>query len=395
MLTPDQIRRRALNRYPDVLRSLCTRQAIFPLTIVGGGLTKPNDFAVDRAAIEALRQHSREVVGYGYDIVWEQREFRRLGSQRVPGSVTVPTQSDYLRLVGKLGEARQFEADYALICHRCPALADWAQSKPLKVVAHANAWGKLLNVCCHLRDNPRPGCYLRELPVAVETKFIERHRGILSELLPITAPHTVDPSGSCFESRFGFSAKQPLVRIRLLDTRLTVATGLLVSDLATPLDLFCGLPLGGHVVLIVENEMTFLTLPALPGTIAVYGAGDAAAALSQVPWLDTCHILYWGDLDSHGFEVLSNLRTSFPNVTSVLMDQETLADHGEFVVPAAGTATRVPLRLTQSEQQLYEQLAKAGDLLEQEHISNAYSRARLLKAILHTLTDADGTGSTR
>lgn len=34
--------------------------------------------------------------------------------------------------------------------------------------------------------------------------------------------------------------------------------------------------------------------------------------------------VYWGDLDTHGFAILSRLRACLPNVVSALMDEATL-----------------------------------------------------------------------
>jgi hypothetical protein len=381
MLTPDQIQRRALNRYPDFLRSLCAGESLFPLTVFGAGLAKPRDFLTDRAAIETLRIESKERIGFGYEITWEERSFRRLGMQRIPAAVAFSTQDDYIRFLKKQAEVRQFQADHALIQKQCPELGEWAQAKPLKVVAHAGIWQGLLDVCVYLRNHPRPDCYLRELPVTVDTKFIENHKGILAELLPVAAPQTEGSDVSNFEMQFGFRIKQPLVRARFLDEQVAMRSAFPLLDFATPLNQLCILPFGGNTVLIVENEMTFLTLPSLPGTIAIYGAGDAAALLTGLTWLKECRVYYWGDLDAHGFETLSHLRMYFSQITSVLMDENTLANHASFVVKASATRSKQKLYLHATEQAVYERLVEKGILLEQERIADAFSRPRLIQAI--------------
>lgn len=387
MLTPEQIHRRALNRCPDFLRSLCTGEPFFPLAVFGAGLAKPKDFSADRAAIDGLRNQSRENAGFGYEITWAERTFRRLGLQKVPSVVAFPTPEDYVRFLKKQTEVRQFQADYDLIQQQCPELGAWAQTKPLKIVAHAGSWEGLLKVCLYLRNNPRPNCYLRELPVVVDTKFAENHKAILAELLPIAAPATVGSDDRCFETRFGFRLKQPLVRLRFLDEQFARQLGFPVSDLATPLDQFCTLPFNGAIVLIVENEMTFLTLPRLAKTIAIFGAGDAAALLSTVTWLNSCPVFYWGDLDSHGFETLSHLRTHFPRIVSVLMNEEALSKHLDFAVKAATTRAKAKLELTRDEHALYENLVEKGILLEQERIPDAFSKVRLSQILTGTQSD--------
>ncbi|HWE94076.1 MAG TPA: DUF3322 domain-containing protein [Tepidisphaeraceae bacterium] len=383
MLTPEQIHRRALNRYTDFLRSLCTGECFFPLAVFGAGMARPKDFSTDRAAIDKLRRQSKEQTGFGYEIAWERRNFRRLGLQNVPSAVAFPSAEDYVRFLKRQAEVRQFQADYELVRKQCPELGAWAQANPTKVVDHAGSWQGLLDVCAHLQNHPRPNCYLRELPVVVDTKFIEGRKGVLSELLPIVAPLTFAPDKDPFEARFGFRSKQPLIRMRFLDEQLQALLGFPVDDFATPLDKFCGLPLSGNTVLIVENEMTFLTLPKLLGTLAIWGAGDAAALLANVGWLRLCRVFYWGDLDCHGFEALSNLRKSFPHVASILMDEGTFADHASYAVKASGTRTKERLELTSIEQVLYNQLVKTDALLEQERVPDAYSRRRLSQFFPH------------
>jgi len=381
MLTPEQIQRRALNRYPKFLHSLCTDKGFFPLTLFGAGLAKPKDFVGDRSSIQLLQQQSKEQAGFGYEITWEERTFRRLGAQRIPATVAFPTQEDYIRFLKKHVEVRQFQGDFGLIKKECPELCAWAQSKPLKVVAYAGAWQGLLSVCVYLRTNPRPNCYLRELAVVVDTKFIEDHKGILSELLPIIAPETVGTDASSFESRFGFRTKQPLVRIRFLDKRIAIRHGFSIDDFATPLDTFCSLPFDSNTLLIVENEMTFLTLPPLDGTIAIYGAGDAAALLGSIEWFNSCRVFYWGDLDSHGFEILSSLRYRFKHAVSVLMDELTFKHFSMFAVTANITRTKTQLALNSSEFALYKRLVEETILLEQERIPNEFATTRLKEAI--------------
>jgi hypothetical protein len=379
MLTPDQIRRRALNRYEDFLRSFCTGESFFPFAVFGAGLSKPNDFAIDRSSIDVLRKHSKEQNSFGYTITWEERNFRKLGAQNIPREVFFDSNDDYVRFIGKVAEVRQFRADYDLICHRCPDLILWGREKPLKIVAHSGSWDGLLSVCLYLKENPRPNCYLRELPVVVDTKFVERHTGILTELLPIVAPATVGTDDSRFETRFGFRFKQPLVRFRFLDASLAAYLGFPVLDLAVPLDDFRTLPFNNHDILIVENEMTFLTLPELSRVIAVFGSGDAAALLNSVEWLSTCRLLYWGDLDLDGFETLYHLREKFPHTVSILMDNTSLGAHRSFCGGSSCTPSKANLNLTPAEQVVYSGLAATNERLEQERISPAFAEAELKK----------------
>lgn len=378
MLTPDQIRRRALNRYEDFLRSLCNGEPFFPLNVFGGGLLKPKDFVADRAAIETLRKESKEQTGFGYDITWEDRNFRRLGTQKIPSTVAFTTQEDFVRFLNKLTEVRQFQADYDRIQQQqFPELKSWALTKPLKVVAHAGEWDGLLKICAHLQKHGRPDCYLRELPVEVDTKFVERKRGVLNELLPIVAPDCVAPDAATFERRFGFRQKQPLVRFRFLDAEIAKSAHLLFCDFAIPLEEAERLHPPARNVIIVENEMTFLTLPSLPKTVALFGGGDAVAHLCRLSWLANARLVYWGDMDTHGFESLSILRSQHSHTESVMMDRETFIQFKRFATEAAAFGSRAELKLSDSEREMFDLLNRSDKLLEQERIPLKYSTQQL------------------
>jgi hypothetical protein len=339
--------------------------------VFGGGMAKPNDFVADRDSIEALRKASKEETGFGYHITWTDRNFRRFGTQKIPSAVTFTAEEDFILFLKKAAEVRQFQTDYELIQNQFQELISWAQTKPLKIVAHAGEWDGLLKVCAYLKIHGRPNCYLRELPVEVDTKFIERKRGVLNELLPIIAPNCVDSTSTNFETRFGFRQKQPLVRFRLLDTEIANSANLPFCDFAIPLDKAEQLqpPVINVInVIIVENEMTFLTLPTLPKTVALFGGGDAVSHLCRLSWLANSRLIYWGDLDTHGFESLSILRSRHPHAESIMMDNETFVQFKRFSTKASAFASRVELKLTDSERDVFNFLNNEGRLLEQERI---------------------------
>ena len=66
-------------------------------------------------------------------------------------------------------------------------------------------------------------------------------------------------------------------------------------------------------------------------------------------------LLYWGDIDAQGFEILSQFRGYFPQTKSILMDKQTFE---KFFENDNGTQTNIStkLNLTEDEQELYEML---------------------------------------
>jgi hypothetical protein len=78
--------------------------------------------------------------------------------------------------------------------------------------------------------------------------------------------------------------------------------------------------------------------------------------LEGLPWLHEREIVYWGDIDTHGFAILNRLRSRFPAVRSLLMDRETLLAHrSQLVTEPSPTAEQQP-HLTEAEQSLYRDL---------------------------------------
>ena len=59
----------------------------------------------------------------------------------------------------------------------------------------------------------------------------------------------------------------------------------------------------------------------------IFGAGYGWDALATAQWLARCGIHYWGDIDTHGFAILDQLRGRFEHVSSFLMDRDTLLAH--------------------------------------------------------------------
>jgi hypothetical protein len=88
--------------------------------------------------------------------------------------------------------------------------------------------------------------------------------------------------------------------------------------------------------------------------------------LKAVAWLKHTRLLYWGDLDAQGFEILALLRRSLPNIQSVMMNQETLETFRKFAVPGTPAIPAYYLELIDDEMTVYQWLADHNLRLEQE-----------------------------
>ena len=84
---------------------------------------------------------------------------------------------------------------------------------------------------------------------------------------------------------------------------------------------------GVETVFVTENKVNGLAFPSVPKAIVIFGLGYGVQALREVAWLARRRLIYWGDLDTHGFAMLAKLRGHWAHTESMLMDDVTLLTH--------------------------------------------------------------------
>jgi hypothetical protein len=296
-----------------------------------------------------------------YRLVWRDIRHRTLGENTVPAEIWVDSLDDCLALVGRRREAKQFASVVALTRQRYPQLLAWLIKRPLPGLALADDWSRLLDIVSWLECHPRPRIYLRQVDIpGVHSKFIESHRGVLAELFDLALPAAaIDNSGrgiTSFCRRYGFRGKPERVRFRLLDPSFPLLPKAVDQDITVTADTFARLKLPVDRVYITENEINFLAFPDVARSMVIFGAGYGFGIFTEAAWLHTCTVHYWGDIDTHGFAILDQLRSLLPATHSFLMDRETLLAHqahwGEEPQQNRGQLTR----LTTMEQLFYDDL---------------------------------------
>ena len=385
--TPDTIRQQLQRLWDkgDWLAAHLTGEPLFPREL---RLKRPtaNDIAERfmevRDWVRALRDGSRQNRGFGYDITWERVNHRVHGGNDLPAGITVPTEADGLRLIGRTRELARFQELARETLRRHPALEDWLARRPLTALERADEWPRILAILDHFATHPRPGVYLRQLDIpGVDTKFIGNRRKLLGELLDQMLPEgAIDATATGaarFEQRYGLRDKPVLVRFRALDAALNVGP---FSDLTVPVDELAVWQAPVRHVFITENEINGLAFPDCPGGLVIFGLGYGLDRLADIPWLHDTTVHYWGDIDTHGFAMLSRLRQHLPHTRSLLMDRETLDAHSHLCGEEAAHQrfTGDLLHLTPEENALFTALRDntIGERirLEQERIGYAHVR---------------------
>lgn len=309
-----------------------TGVSLFPMTI---RLRQPgineigSEFGAVQQWVRELEGASSAGKGYGYELAWRDINHRQTGRQRLPESAVVPTEADALRLTGKQADMRRFEQLAALTLEKFPQLSEWLALRGLAVLEHAAAWPHVLAILAWFHAHPRPRLYLRQLDIAgVDSKFIETRKALLAELLDqVLPPSAIDSSAigaRRFEARYGLLGKPAVVRFRMLDPGHYLDG---FSDMSVPVAQFAGRSPGVKRVFITENEVNGLAFPDKQDSMVVFGGGYGVERLAEVAWLRDKEVIYWGDIDTHGFAILDRLRASVPHARSLLMDEATLLEH--------------------------------------------------------------------
>lgn len=330
---------------------------------------------------------------------------RTVGTNRVPAAAVFATVEDEIAFVGKTREAAAFRGLAGGLGQLDPRLIEWALRRPLKLLELGPDALAAARVALWLRDNPEPGIYVRQLGLpGVHTKFVERNRQVIDQMRAAVGrvdgttdaedgeddPDAVgqevplgDGAGRTpaarFARRHGFLHPPELVRFRLLDPDADLLGG--ARDITVTAEAFSTLRLPADTVIATENQVNFLALPDRPGTLALYGGGYGFSSLRDTAWLRDCRVHYWGDIDTHGFRILDQLRAVHPHVGSVLMDEETLLAHKEVWGTEPAPARAALARLKPAEAALYEALRNDAYgtkiRLEQELVSWDWAVTRL------------------
>lgn len=362
------------------LSALVEGQELFPhrVSLKRPGSTElASRFDEVRAWIAALTRPSR------YRVELKTVQHRVLGTNQVPVAVWVDSLEQLGTLLGVADDLARFEQMLAVTRASQPALLPWLARRPMRALQLASVWPELLRVVAWMQSHPRPAIYRRELDLpGVHTKFLELHKGVLLELCELALPATdFSAEGATFEQKLGFREKPQRVRLRLLDTCPELPAGL--RDLSFTCQELDRHRLTVERIFVTENEINFLSFPAIPQSLVVFGSGYEVHRLRCISWMQRLPVVYWGDIDTHGFAILDALRAQHPNVTSLMMDRETLLEHRPRWVTEPKQTHRELANLTPPELALYHDLL-SGRLgpsvrLEQEVIGYQWVQSSLAR----------------
>ncbi|MBF4768388.1 hypothetical protein ISU10_11480 [Nocardioides agariphilus] len=340
-----------------------------------------DDLVAAREWISALSAGSDN--GRRYDVVLGQVGGRHFGRNALPSRVVVSTMDQAWSLLGVRREVGRF-GELLELAATTPAVRTWVLAHPHRALELAEEMPQLLAAFEWLDTHRDTGKYLREISApGVDTKFAEKHRPVLAAMLGVSS------TAAGFLTDLGLRAKPEMVRIRV-SSSLGLPTP--ISELALRTTELRELAIAPRSAIVIENEVTYLSVDVPDDGIVIWGKGFEVDRVGRLPWLADIPVIYWGDIDTHGFAILDRLRAWLPAACSILMDRATLLAHRERWVSEDRPATSSLTRLTKAELDLYTDLVtdRLGRRvrLEQERVDWAAATTALEQAQQTSPSDA-------
>lgn len=338
--------------------------ASWHVDIAAQSTTWPHEFAigaVSKATLEADFVSFQRQTFEWLDWAKAQRveltkQLRRVQGtiQSIPTHVTIPNLDTAISLLEpEWGQRIQLGRDrLSMLRSRFPDVPDLP--KVVRAVAGYSEtdFDLLCSASTWFRHNSARGLTPRQVPIeGLHAKWLNTHRPVIQTLARLES--------------LGLLPRHPQrIHFTYLDPDHLAAGGrqhdsATVGDVMRP-------AYPPEVVLISENKDTAIHFPPMPKAIAVEGAGfGGAQAIASFDWLTAArHLVYWGDLDPSGFEIVDRFRQAGLPVQTILMDLPTFEDYERFgtLTDARGNPIGTPIRqnllfLNDAERTAYDKLA--------------------------------------
>lgn len=338
MISPKEIKEKAKRKFHDFLRYEIDsffnekEKDFFPL-IIPANTGKANDDLLKRQKeLQLLISESKQKAEKGYSLELETVSSRTNDEQTIVKIIFFEKREDFLWFIGETKSCEQFITALEMI-HKRGILSEeklqiWAK-KHLKelteIPKEKNYWENICICVDWLNNNQNTNLYIREIPLPVHSKFIESNERIIKSLA-----NKADIEES-FEVTFGLKEKPALVRFRSLDEaiKLPFSNSILAECTMTVKDfslLDKSFVSQIEKVIIVENEIVFLTFPKTENAICICGHGYTVNSLETVSWFYDKKLLYFGDLDENGFDILSTFRKYYSKIENFMMNKKILEE---------------------------------------------------------------------
>lgn len=353
----------------------------FEIIELRGGKNRPETTRQLAEDIKQFQQfEKREGKSKGWTISWEEWNSKKLGRQKWPSSIFIENEEDFLYLIGKESETKEFK-------HQLKELLAWRKEirlflleRPQYVLQNKSVWNDLCLVVDYLLANDVSNHYIRSIPVPVHTKFIEQNKSLIFDLYKHFSQNSLSEDVASLETVLGLKEKQHLYTLRWLDDELSLKYmhGHEVFGLST-----VGLQNVKWEIdelWLVENETNLYILPQRKNALVIFSKGYAFRKLFDIPLFNGTKLFYWGDLDEDGFNMLNTFKKHYSHAISVCMDLQTVMFHqSEMLKQPANYKISFLEYLSKEENEAFQILYDANGRIEQEKLNQEFLSAIISK----------------
>ncbi|UTC75389.1 hypothetical protein E4O03_01260 [Treponema sp. OMZ 792] len=391
MISIDEIKKKAENKFLPFLHSIIDEKNFFPLLIPSAKGSVKDAFDERKLEAEKLYKDSKNAKGIGYTVETKTLKTHKQGMQTIIEKIYFETEIDFISFIGKEKETENFKKHLSIVKKQFSNLNaediqnDWLNKHLRNLITEVEAdyWQNIFRCAIWFLNNPNCNLYLREIPLSVHTKFIEQNTSLIFSVYTVLNKNKdkINSNADIYK-RWRIRTPEPFIRFRCLDKDINLK--ILNEEIASyeaqiPLGAFAKINFNSvEYIFIVENLMVYLTLPPFSKALCIFGSGFAAVNLKENKALNEKKLYYFGDMDEHGFEILSNVRGIFPNVKSFCMDKKTYETFSIFAVRGENSHSKIEdLNLNEEELILFKFLRERTGRLEQEKISHAFIKSRM------------------
>lgn len=275
--------------------------------------------AIDRAASSLVEWAQSK----GLTVETTKRKVGRV-SYTLPLRFEAHDIDQLARAVGRTEHLSAYRDRLARLEREFPDLDADVLSKLLKRLNRYDTDEVDFDLCCRagawFRDNDADGMTARQVPLeGFHAKWLD------------SKGHKAEVALLAQKEDLGLVERPRLVCFHYLDPT-HLASGGRKHDTLLERDR-TDLPYQPRVVIICENKDCALCFGEVEAGICIQGEGMAGTAtIPEITWVTQAdHLIYWGDMDKAGFEILARYRERGLDVTSILMDGsawETYARYG-------------------------------------------------------------------
>jgi hypothetical protein len=349
----------------------------WPHTIALGSYSSAElaaEFPATRERIQALREWAS-----ANDLALTDGNRRVQGTtQPIPTHVTIADVDTAARLSGKpwVDRLQRGRTRGATLANRYPGCPNVPKAVRLTDSWHEVDFVLLQTVSDWFTSNRAAGLTPRQVPVpGVHAKWLNTGRPVVELLI-----------GRSLE----LLARHPArIHFTYLDPDHLAAGGRRF-DSATVGDTNA-VAYEPDIVIITENKDTAINFPATTQAIIVEGDGFGGSTAARFRWIvDAPLVVYWGDIDAEGFEILDGYRRDGIPAASILMDPNTRRAYAAWGtnIDKDGQPIKVrtpkPLPTLNNEERVAYAAACSGDdglplRIEQERIPLEEARCSVLR----------------